>query len=1359
MSKRHTKLPVGRMARQHAADEERPRDLTESVKGLRRRTRLIVDRFARRLGRRDAVADSSGLHRLLTGAAVETSADDRLEHQSMASALASSIRDTPASESLGIALYGAWGQGKTTIGELLRAELSPELRDRRYAFVRIDAWKYAHEDEPQPLRRHFLIAAYEAAGLDRRARDLKRLFGAEFSGTYSRSGSPLRRSFRLTAWELFVVLSLAVSLLVVLAERTALVKQWGRYVAALGIGGAIVAAVVGYIRDSRRVTAKFDPFASVEEFDEQLTQLIESEARTIEQRPIERFIFFIDDLDRCHDKLVVEAIETLQAFFGRSRCVYIVAADRDQLRRAVREKSVGPARADAPGSAIPADESFLEKIFQVTVDVPPPFHATLAEYARHLVPTTALGEIDGEELDTVLYYLVHSGLTSPRHVRVILNEFAMALNAAERREGAASAHLGHRPLTANKALLAKFVVLRAHYPWFYGLLRDEPVLLLLAQERDEALALQMAIPEQLESAWRRVALAAELAAGELSRFKSSGEPEASEVSGDKGSNSRAVRRRHSELLLESLQGFLARTSATPIVDPIQVQEFIYLRGREEFERLPGIDGARYRQAIDNGNTAALEELAGGDSSLVAAALSAALTRLEESRGAQARNLRRSVLALVKHVDESAIQEFGKRIVDALYSDDHRLDEVMGRDDADALRRLMPFMGRHELQSYVDQGSVRAADDFERLATRTRELARPEAWASALRGVETDAAALKLLAERCRTLAHDDAALVLPPSIEVFEPVVTAPTSWIDGDVQVLSWDPSSRVLAVLAAAEGGEGSGASEELSDSAELEEYELSVPPELAELAELHAGAASVRLTAVADSGGAWSAVAIAGADGDLVLVGPTPPRVGAEVSEAAMSVLIALADACRTELATVLPLIGWTYPRASDWATGLRTVALAVRGGGATGATVEAALAGLGATMPRLEHFTPSGRAAVSGAALDVLGGLVRAGETEVRPHAAGLAKLIARLVPASDPAARERVAADMHVARSVFGRAAVFDAISSVLPALGIERVQIIVCIVEPVDRIRALTYYLLDMHKLERALKETAGEDESAELTTALLAYLERVESIAARRRTKRGQELLLRLPFIEVPTYAARVISLAARCELDSRPPVPFLAAAAGTSTQALADVCVLLSRTARTGDDVLDAVLVGIARCVKRKEDLPAAVDAYQRSLQPRVPRLEQHSRIAVLVDWRAAERVGGDALLISLLSSAVSLLSSDLDSADRRLRLAEAWSKASRGRQRQAGQGYSELLSASRTDDQLRVIVGSALRFFEEERPPDRQKMRKAAWDAIARLYRRRAPSAKSRDLLVRALDELEWEGTPSRPTPRRIRRILEP
>src|SRR5439155_7722960 len=48
-----------------------------------------------------------------------------------------------------VALYGSWGSGKSSLARLLRARF---VRNRKIAFARFDAFKYAEE----PLRRHFI---------------------------------------------------------------------------------------------------------------------------------------------------------------------------------------------------------------------------------------------------------------------------------------------------------------------------------------------------------------------------------------------------------------------------------------------------------------------------------------------------------------------------------------------------------------------------------------------------------------------------------------------------------------------------------------------------------------------------------------------------------------------------------------------------------------------------------------------------------------------------------------------------------------------------------------------------------------------------------------------------------------------------------------------------------------------------------------------------------------------------------------------------------------------------------------------------------------------------------------------------
>src|SRR5689334_20637167 len=57
------------------------------------------------------------------------------------------VAPTPAN----IALYGAWGSGKSSLGNLLKVEFK---NDSNVAFGRFDAFKFAEV----PLRRHFLTS-------------------------------------------------------------------------------------------------------------------------------------------------------------------------------------------------------------------------------------------------------------------------------------------------------------------------------------------------------------------------------------------------------------------------------------------------------------------------------------------------------------------------------------------------------------------------------------------------------------------------------------------------------------------------------------------------------------------------------------------------------------------------------------------------------------------------------------------------------------------------------------------------------------------------------------------------------------------------------------------------------------------------------------------------------------------------------------------------------------------------------------------------------------------------------------------------------------------------------------------------
>ena len=98
-------------------------------------------------------------------------------------------------------------------------------------------------------------------------------------------------------------------------------------------------------------------------------------------RPI---VVFIDDLDRCRPEYVVELLEGIQTLFADEPVTYVIAADREWLcgsfakTYSAFEDSVG-----SPGR--PLGFLFLEKTFQISMEIPPMSHEQRDHYWNALM--------------------------------------------------------------------------------------------------------------------------------------------------------------------------------------------------------------------------------------------------------------------------------------------------------------------------------------------------------------------------------------------------------------------------------------------------------------------------------------------------------------------------------------------------------------------------------------------------------------------------------------------------------------------------------------------------------------------------------------------------------------------------------------------------------------------------------------------------------------------------------------------------------------------------------------------------------------------------------------------------------------
>lgn len=652
--------------------------------------------------------------RLLTA---EARSGDLLQHAPLARALAKAIRDTPRDESIGIALYGAWGQGKSMIGGLVETELSDVefAGGQKVVFVRIDAWKYAHEGDRQPLRRHYLLRAYESAGLKEEAERLRRAFAQTIVsesldpenfavGLLRLLATRLRENWRLVAFA--IPIGVALWLLHHLLAAVVL--------SVLGIAGLVVAttsllleSLIRVLVAGLTVTTEEDPFRSVEEFDDQLTKLFSEDATNVD-----RFVFFIDDLDRCKDATVVEAIETLQAFFERDRCAYIVAADENQLKRAVRSKSSGPAGLRAGSSIVPIDETFLEKIFQTNVYVPPLYPETLLMYAQEVATETRLMRLPPAEREDILGYLVHPDVVSPRQVRVILNDFLLTLSESEERESEPSTFLTDARLTRHPLFIARMVVLRAHFPWFYALLYDEPELLLqwpatFNKEPEEW-------REHETGAEESVSRAAGLSVERSRSFVEETGDKTAGPSPDEDARYTAAGPSLNEdgevlHLVDALRRYLTLTQDSAPTDAAEVEEFLYLRGREGFAGLTGERGRALRLAISTGDLRGLRNLLEASNDQALAATQAAIDQAGHGTRLGRTAARSALVEIVKHVPSAELSLIGPAAVQTLYPRGGAAR--LAADDVDARQALVPWLRWDELRQHVENEWPDKSDDL------------------------------------------------------------------------------------------------------------------------------------------------------------------------------------------------------------------------------------------------------------------------------------------------------------------------------------------------------------------------------------------------------------------------------------------------------------------------------------------------------------------------------------------------------------------------------------------------------------------------------------------------------------------------
>jgi hypothetical protein len=288
-----------------------------------------------------------------------------------AKAIAATVTDAlldNALDPLSLGLSGPWGSGKTTVLELVEADLAGRSTpESKVVVVRTDPWRY---DPTVGAKESIIADVLEAleAELERVTPKVK-----------TEAKSALRSLAKRVDWAKAIQL----------AAKTGLALQLPRF-----------EDLTELIKEPADNDDEADAPRGLAGFREAFGQLMASK----ELAHVRRVAVLVDDLDRCLSRTVVESLEAIRLFLSVPNMAFVIAADDERVSDAIKAELPewkAPQERERPGGkdALPPEppsKLYLHKIVQTTVPlVPGVWPSGCRPYLRRC------GWVPGAGLDTV----------------------------------------------------------------------------------------------------------------------------------------------------------------------------------------------------------------------------------------------------------------------------------------------------------------------------------------------------------------------------------------------------------------------------------------------------------------------------------------------------------------------------------------------------------------------------------------------------------------------------------------------------------------------------------------------------------------------------------------------------------------------------------------------------------------------------------------------------------------------------------------------------------------------------------------------------------------------------------------------
>ncbi|MGD2249175.1 MAG: HEAT repeat domain-containing protein [Candidatus Methanofastidiosia archaeon] len=241
-----------------------------------------------------------------------------------------------------IGIYGNWGKGKTSLMKMIKEEIDKKI-DIKTKTIWFNAWKFEKEKD-------IWVALIETM-----LNEIETINGGKLK--------KVRKKI----------------------ERLRHSVEWSQLA---GFVTSVLLTRPNFEKISKSVNIK-EKIRSLHVFEKEFEELIEL-------CEIDHLIVFIDDLDRCKEKITFSILEAIKLLLNSRKCVYVLGLDYYKICKYLKEKSE---EEEVTGE-------YLDKIIQLPFFIPKITNVTMGKFMRYLLISKVMKDRESmEDLSRRVYLL------------------------------------------------------------------------------------------------------------------------------------------------------------------------------------------------------------------------------------------------------------------------------------------------------------------------------------------------------------------------------------------------------------------------------------------------------------------------------------------------------------------------------------------------------------------------------------------------------------------------------------------------------------------------------------------------------------------------------------------------------------------------------------------------------------------------------------------------------------------------------------------------------------------------------------------------------------------------------------------